>query len=389
MEALNPNSFFPVIPGSGFTAQSGSLGVAGYVSQDQNEGTIGYVEYSYALNAGFPVAKLLNHSGYYIEPTAQSVAVALLQAQIDNNPKSPTYLTPNLDPVYASPDPRAYPMSSYSYMILPTDTSNNFSTDKGATLGAFAYYFLCEGQQQAPILGYSPLPVNLVKSGLAQVRKIPGVAAKSIDIKKCNNPTFSSDGTNTLAKTAPQPQVCDKAPYQCPNGTGGAANTPTYVLPSATPGSSGGTSGSTKSGSSGGGSGSGGGGGSSGTTSGGTTSGGTKAGGTTTGGTTASGGTTAGGTAAGGTAAGAAGGTAAGGTAAGAVDPNTGVVASGPDAGAQSGGVPAAAIPVSVTATSGWQSQYTLMLLAAVLLVGVIVGPPLLSRRLARTGTDA
>ena len=393
-------SFFPVIPGSGFTAQSGSLGVAGYVSQDQNEGTIGYIEYSYALNAGYPVAKLLNKSGYYVEPTAQSVAVALLQAQIDNNPSSPTYLTPNLNPVYASPDKRAYPMSSYSYMILPTDTSNNFSTDKGATLGAFAYYFLCEGQQQAPILGYSPLPVNLVKSGLAQVRKIPGVSAQAIDIKKCNNPTFSADGTNTLAKTAPQPKVCDKSPYQCPGGTGGAANTPTYVLPSATPGStsggttSGSTSGGTKSGSSGGGSGSGGGGGSSGgTTGGGTTGGGTTGGGTTGGGTTG-GGTTGGGTTGGGTTGGGTtgGGTTGGGTTgggAGAVDPNTGIVAAGSDPGTQSGGVPAAAIPVSVTASSGWQSQYTLMLLAAVLLVGVIVGPPLLSRRLARAGNDA
>jgi len=223
-------SFYPVITGSGFTAQSGSLGVSGYVSQDQNEGTITYVEYSYALNAGFPVVKLLNKSGYYIEPTAPSVAVALLSAQIDSDPASATYLTPNLEPAYNSSDPRAYRMSSYAYMIVPTSTSNNFSVDKGNSLSKFVNYFLCEGQRQAPILGYSPLPINLVQSGLDQAKQVPGAQVANIDITKCNNPTFAADGTNTLANTAPQPQACDQiGSFQCPNGTGGASNTPTPV----------------------------------------------------------------------------------------------------------------------------------------------------------------
>ena len=38
-----------------------------------------------------------------------------------------------------------------------------------------------------------------MQAGLAQVRRIHGVEAKTIDIKKCNNPTFSSDGENLLA----------------------------------------------------------------------------------------------------------------------------------------------------------------------------------------------
>ena len=62
-------------------AQKGSDGVAGYVSQNYGEGAITYVEYSYAKKAGFPVAKVLNKSGYYVEPTAYSVAVAMSSAQ--------------------------------------------------------------------------------------------------------------------------------------------------------------------------------------------------------------------------------------------------------------------------------------------------------------------
>ena len=226
-------SNYPVAPGTGFTAQSGSLGVSGYVSQEQNEGTITYVEYSYALNTGYPVAKVLNKGGFYVEPTADNVAVGLLQARIVDDERSTQHLTQILDGVYDNADRRAYPLSSYSYMVVPTKAEGNFNLEKGKTLAAFAYYFLCEGQQQAPVLGYSPLPINLVQAGLQQVRRIPGVVAQNIDISRCNNPTFSKDGRNTLAARAPQPPACDaRGRQQCGTGTGGA-KAPTPVKPAA------------------------------------------------------------------------------------------------------------------------------------------------------------
>jgi len=230
-------SFFPVVSGSGFVAQAGSLGVSGFVAQEQNEGTITYVEYSYALNSNFPVVKLLNASGYYVEPTPENVAVALLKAKINQDSSSSQFLTQILDGVYANADRRAYPLSSYSYMILPTRIEGSFNESKGYTLGDFAYYFLCEGQQQAPVLGYSPLPINLVKAGLSQVKRIPGVDVQSIDIKDCHNPTFSSSGVNTLAANAPYPQPCDKkGPVQCTTRTGGSdTDTPVTQPPTGTP----------------------------------------------------------------------------------------------------------------------------------------------------------
>jgi phosphate ABC transporter phosphate-binding protein len=245
-------SYYPTIAGSGFVAQPNSQGVAGYVSQTANVGTITYVEYSYALETGFPVAKVLNKAGYYVEPTASNVAVALLAAKINEDKSSPSYLTQILDGVYQNPDKRAYPLSSYSYMIIPTKAESNVTTAKGATLGAFTSYFLCEGQQQAATLGYSPLPINLVKAGLEQVARIPGVAAKSVDIKKCNNPTFSKDGTNTLAKQAPYPASCDKV-GQTVCGVTAAADTTTTGKGGSASGSKGGSSSSSAgSGSSGG-----------------------------------------------------------------------------------------------------------------------------------------
>jgi len=215
-------SFFPTK--SGMVAQPNSQGVSGYVAQKANEGTITYVEYSYALKTGFPVAKVLNTAGYYVEPKASNVAVGLLGAKINQDKTSSMYLTQQLGGVYNNDDPRAYPLSSYSYMILPTTEQSSFTAAKGATLSAFANYFLCEGQQQAEVLGYSPLPINLVQVGLSQVTKVPGADTTKINIAKCNNPTFSASGENTLAKNAPMPDPCDKkGATQCTNGTGGAS----------------------------------------------------------------------------------------------------------------------------------------------------------------------
>lgn len=211
-------SQFPQVNAS-FKGQNGSLGVAGYVSQDYGEGAITYVEYSYAMKSGFPVVKVLNKAGYYVEPTYQSVAVALMSAAI--NPD----LTQNLDGVYNSNDPRTYPMSSYSYMIVPTATNKIFTADKGKTLSRFADYMLCEGQQQAAALGYSPLPMNLVQAGSEVLKSIPG-SEGGVDFNACNNPTFKpgdSPASNQLAATAPQPPDCDKqGATQCVEGTGGA-----------------------------------------------------------------------------------------------------------------------------------------------------------------------
>jgi phosphate transport system substrate-binding protein len=233
-------SQFPT-PANG-KAQNGSLGVAGYVSQDYGEGAITYVEYSYALKSGFPVAKVLNKAGYYIEPTSNSVAVALLKAAIN------TDLTQNLDGVYNSTDPRTYVLSSYSYMIVPTSIGGIFTEAKGATLGAFARYMLCEGQQQAPALGYSPLPMNLVQAGSDQIKRIPGAGSTGIDFNSCNNPTFKpgdSPSSNRLATTAPQPAACDKqGASQCTTGTAGATQD-TPVSGSGTGGSASGAGGDT------------------------------------------------------------------------------------------------------------------------------------------------
>jgi phosphate transport system substrate-binding protein len=237
--ACGYTSFYPTVPG--MIAQSGDLGVSAYVAQSFAEGAIGYVNYSYALSSRFPVAKVLNTAGYYTEPTPNNVAVSLLKARINTDASSTEYLTQQLDGVYADTDPRNYPLSSYSYFILPTKVRGQFNEAKGKTLGAFAYYAMCQAQQKSASLGYSPMPINLVQASFDQIRKIPGVVVQDINITSCKNPTFSPDGANLLAKNAPQPAACDKkGPVQCATGTGGLKGTVTVVIgPSASPAASG------------------------------------------------------------------------------------------------------------------------------------------------------
>ncbi|MGW9037093.1 phosphate ABC transporter substrate-binding protein PstS [Streptomyces sp. NPDC055721] len=385
-------SYFPVAPGATTVAKSGSLGVSAHVRQPQGEGAITYVEYSYAVNAHFPVAKILNSAGYYVEPTASSVAVALLSARINDDRNSTDYLTQILDGVYRSRDARSYPLSSYSYMVVPTTETAPHTRDKGRSLGTFARYFLCEGQQQAEELGYSPLPRNLVQAGFEQVRRIPGAPTGAVDLSDCRNPTFSADGTNTLAKNAPRPKDCDKrGATQCADGTGGARGTATPVNNGGTggggtanggsgnggPANGGSTSGTSTGGNGNGGSGTGSGSGGSGSaTGGGATGSGTGGSGTGSGSGSATGG--------GGTGSGSGSATGGGGTGSGSgSSTGGGATGGGTGTGQDSGGGTIVGTPVTLAADTGAGLRGLLMALSAVLLLATVVAPPLVGRALA------
>jgi ABC-type phosphate transport system substrate-binding protein len=219
-------------------AQNGSTGAMNYIASSAANGSIGYVEYSYPLSVGYPVAKVLNSGGYYTLPTQYNVAIALEQAQINMDPTSPNYLLQTLTNVYTDPDPRTYPLSSYVYMIEPTGGPGVSTNDPNETSGKrqsiadFEYYSICQGQSQIGAIGYSPLPVNLVEAAFSQVQKLqqadPSVDLTNLNIQTCNEPTFvpGQPNTNYLTTIAPQPPACDQqgagpcAAGVTPNGIG-------------------------------------------------------------------------------------------------------------------------------------------------------------------------
>ncbi|HEX4703278.1 MAG TPA: substrate-binding domain-containing protein, partial [Pseudonocardiaceae bacterium] len=193
--------------------------VAQTITPSGYDGAIGYVQYSYALNAQYPAVKVLNAANFYTAPNPYNVAVALTQAKINtSNPNDPTtYLTQDLSQVYPYQDPRSYPLSSYSYSIIPTGPSDvRTDANKAQTFVDFARFFMCQGQDSMPTLGYSPLTVNLVSEGFAQVRKYSHVNPNNIgglDPTQCDNPTYYAQdpSKNRLALIDPVPPDCDRA----------------------------------------------------------------------------------------------------------------------------------------------------------------------------------
>jgi phosphate transport system substrate-binding protein len=215
--------FWPPDKGPSQVAQDGSPQVMNYIASKAAQGAIGIDEYSYPLAAGFPVVQMENAAGYYVLPTEYNDAVALTQAKLNMNKNSIDYLLQNLDDVYGYSDPRTYPLSSYSYTIMPaskTDTRMEVPAGqcpaKWQTLANFLDYSICRGQGYIGPIGYSALPVNLVEDGFAQIHKIkaaaPKVSIDQLNVGNCNNPTFIAGhpDENYLAKIAPYPPACDK-----------------------------------------------------------------------------------------------------------------------------------------------------------------------------------
>jgi phosphate transport system substrate-binding protein len=350
--------------GSSMIAQSGSDQIINYAKSDAANGVITYDEYFYAKSKNLPVVKVKNAAGYYTLPTKYNVAVALTQALIDQNPQSSTYLLQDLHQVFVYSDPRTYPLSSYSYLIIPTGPNDpRMDAGKRQALLDYIQYSVCQGQNEVGAIGYSPLPLNLVQASFAQSDKLAQADPKVLSrgakpASNCTNETFvaGQPKLNQLARIAPAPFACDQAGAGPCSGTTSVA-----VVGAAGGGTSPAAGGTGKPGSGGSAAGGGGGVGSA-------AGGGAGAG-------TGAGGAAPGTAAAGGTTTGAAGGT---------VDPATGVVVSSAASGSAAGGAVNAdqvAVPTDLTSSTGVPGSVSAPL-ALLVLVLVVALPPFITRGL-------
>jgi hypothetical protein len=209
--------------------QSGSDGIANYVAQPGiGVGAIGYLESAYAVQRNFPVVAVKNHAGKYVLPTSHAVSTALAAATLNAD------RTQNLGAVYTNPSPLAYPISSYSYMITPKTSTDpqdlGLSADKSAVLGKFMLYFACEGQVSASLLGYSPLPKNLVSIVFDAVRGLPAGhpdAPAAPTSANCKNPQMTGDlgaGADMLRGSCAYGQGYDDATKQCSGTASGGSS---------------------------------------------------------------------------------------------------------------------------------------------------------------------
>jgi ABC-type phosphate transport system substrate-binding protein len=207
----------PYWPAAGVDdAVTGSSAVVNAVTS--TNGAIGMDETPYTLGANLPVARVRNVAGYYTLPYGTSVTVALTAAGIDTDPASPTYLQEQLDGVYANPDPRSYPLSGYSYAVIPTAANDpKMTTAKRQTLADYLAFGLCAGQVQMAPIGYASLPENLIAAGLHELQDLnaadPIVDLSSDDLAHCQAPYLdpAHPSTSLLLALAPSPRACDRS----------------------------------------------------------------------------------------------------------------------------------------------------------------------------------
>jgi phosphate transport system substrate-binding protein len=215
-----PGTDPPGYPGwnnNDMVGQNGSDNAANYVAASASNGAIAYVETAYADEHGDPVASLINQSGNAVQPTSVNDATALEKAVLYSD------LTQNLTGVYTNPLPNAYPLSSYSYLVTPCSPSlaakqrtkcsgpggtSPYASDRGQALGQFVTFLACAGQQKMALLGYSPLPPNLVQEDFDAVGRLNGGhEPPPVSPSDCQNPYV--DGQTPLPG---EPKVDGGAP---------------------------------------------------------------------------------------------------------------------------------------------------------------------------------
>lgn len=140
----------------------GNPGVAGTIKQ--TIGAFGYIGSEYAFSAKIPFVKLQNKAGNFIEPSVASVSAA---AQGDIPADTRVMLT-------NSSDPKAYPISAFTWIILYKEQDYNGRSLQQAeeTLKFLNWLVGPDAQAVASKVDYAPLPgkaVSLAKNILKSV----------------------------------------------------------------------------------------------------------------------------------------------------------------------------------------------------------------------------
>jgi len=140
----------------------GNPGVAGTISQSQ--GTIGYIGFEYAFTQKIPLALIMNSSGNFIEPTLASFTSA---ANVGIPDDTRVMIT-------NSPNPDAYPITSFTWIILYREQAyaNRTPEVAKATVEAVRWLTMPDAQAIATSVHYASLPQQAVKKADVLLRQI-------------------------------------------------------------------------------------------------------------------------------------------------------------------------------------------------------------------------
>jgi len=129
----------------------GNEGVAAYVQQVA--GSIGYVEFAYALQNKMSYTLLRNQAGEFVAPTMKTFQAAAANADWA---KAPGYYLVLTD----QPGKETWPITGASFILLHTEQGD---AELARTMLSFFDWCYKHGAERAEKLHYVPIPANVVE----------------------------------------------------------------------------------------------------------------------------------------------------------------------------------------------------------------------------------
>ena len=129
----------------------GNEGVASYVKQ--TAGSIGYVEYAYALQNNMTYVQVKNKAGAFVKASGESFQAA--SASADWAKSEGFYLV-----LTDAPGKTSWPIAGTTFVLMNKTQTN---PEQGKEAIKFFKWALHNGVQQAKELQYVPLPANVIK----------------------------------------------------------------------------------------------------------------------------------------------------------------------------------------------------------------------------------
>ncbi len=137
----------------------GNAGVSAVVAS--TNGSVAYIAASYIAGNGLDAAALENNAGKFIYPNLSNIAAAASAF--------PTVPANNEMHIVNPPKKfkNAYPLSTYTYVIVPTNAGGNAST-----LTSFISYAINAGQSLGPQLDFQPIPKQILAADTSTLQQI-------------------------------------------------------------------------------------------------------------------------------------------------------------------------------------------------------------------------
>ncbi len=130
----------------------GNEGVANNVAN--TKGSVGYVEYAYALQNKLTYTKMLNKSGKTVAPTSEAFQAAAANADWNSKPGYGVILA-------NQPGDQSWPMTAATWILVYKKPSDPAATAEALKFFDWAYH---HGDKMAETLDYVPMPDKVVKS---------------------------------------------------------------------------------------------------------------------------------------------------------------------------------------------------------------------------------